>query len=176
MTAANKIVPLAKFDWRARLRELAQEIAERAERHDSEAAFVADNMASLHRAGFFTAAVPAELGGGGCGQTELGDMLRQLARSCGSTALALSMHTHLVAALALRWRKDPNDPAGRLLQRIVDERLTLVSSGGSDWLDGSCRAEPVEGGYRISGRKIFASGSPRGDLLLTTARLDEADG
>jgi alkylation response protein AidB-like acyl-CoA dehydrogenase len=48
-----------------------------------------------------------------------------------------------------------------------------VSTGGSDWLNGSAKAEKVDGGYKISGRKIFASGSPLGDLLMTMAVIDD---
>lgn len=162
-----------RFDWRAAVERLGPGIEDRAAAHDAEASFVSDNMELVRQAGMLTAAVPMELGGGGLDQRELGAMLRALARRCGSTALALSMHTHLVAALAWRWRKDGSTEP--MLRRLVAERLALVSSGGSDWLDGSCRAEPVPGGYLISGRKIFASGAPGGDMLLTTAVLREGD-
>src|SRR4029079_16924124 len=43
------------------------------------------------------------------------------------------------------------------------------------WIAGSGKAEKVEGGYRITARKIFSSGAPTGDLLMTSAVLD-ADG
>jgi alkylation response protein AidB-like acyl-CoA dehydrogenase len=49
----------------------------------------------------------------------------------------------------------------------------LVSSGGSDWLQGTGKAERVEGGYRINARKIFASSSPAGDLLMTGAVYED---
>ena len=45
----------------------------------------------------------------------------------------------------------------------------LLSSGGSDWIGGSGKAEKVEGGYRITARKVFTSGAPAGDLLMTGA-------
>jgi alkylation response protein AidB-like acyl-CoA dehydrogenase len=99
-------------------------------------------------------------------------MLRTLGRACGSTALALSMHTHLVAALVWRWRHG-DKAAEPLLRRVAAEQLTLVSSGASDWLEGSGRAEKVEGGFRVTARKIFGSGSPAGKLLLTTAVHDD---
>ena len=51
----------------------------------------------------------------------------------------------------------------------------LLSSGGSDWIGGSGKAEKVEGGYRITARKVFTSGAPTGDLLMTGAVL-ETDG
>jgi alkylation response protein AidB-like acyl-CoA dehydrogenase len=51
----------------------------------------------------------------------------------------------------------------------------LVTSGATDWLDSSGTAERVEGGYRVTARKTFASGSPAGDLLLTSAVYDDPE-
>jgi alkylation response protein AidB-like acyl-CoA dehydrogenase len=102
-------------------------------------------------------------------------MLRELARHCGSTALALSMHTHLLAFAVWRWRQ--GEPVEPLLRRVAQEQIVLVSTGASDWLDSSGTADKVEGGYRITGRKIFGSGSPAGTLLVTSAVYDDpADG
>jgi acyl-CoA dehydrogenase len=165
----------SSFDWRTSLDELAPAFRARAPESDETDTFVRENMDELKAAGFFKAGVPAQLGGGGCSPRELGDMLRQLAQSCGSTALALSMHTHPVAALAWRWQRDP-DAVGPFLKRIADENLGLVSSGGSDWLNGSGKAEPTEGGYLISGRKTFASALPYGDIMMTMAIFEAPDG
>ena len=102
-------------------------------------------------------------------------MLRELGRACGSTALGLSMHTHLLA-LAV-WRYQQGQPVAPLLRRVAAEQLVLVSTGASDWLDSSGTAEAVAGGYRVRARKVFASRSPAGDLLMTTARyLDPREG
>jgi len=81
------------------------------------------------------------------------------------------MHTHVLAATAWRWRHQ-NAPVDGLLKRVAAERLQLLSSGGSDWLDGSGKAVKVEGGYRIKARKIFASGAPSAHLFMTGA-IDE---
>lgn len=162
-------------DWREELAVLGERFAARAAAHDESGDFVGANIAELKAAGFTAAAVPTELGGLGLDPIDLADMLRRLAHHCGSTALALSMHTHLVAALAWRWRRD-GATGEALMRRVAAERLGLVSSGGSDWLDGSCRAEPVEGGFRIHGRKIFASGAPAGDVMMTMAVLAQPEG
>ena len=58
---------------------LALDFATRADRHDVEGSFVAENYACLKDAGLIEAGVPAELGGGGATVAELADMLRQLA-------------------------------------------------------------------------------------------------
>ena len=115
----------------------------------------------------------SELGGGGADIDELADMLRILAHHCGSTALAFSMHTHQVAIPAWRWRIRRRPPVEPLLKRVAAERILLLSSGGSDWIGGSGKAEKVEGGYRITARKVFTSGAPTGDLLMTGAVLRE---
>ena len=54
-------------------------------------------------------------------------MLRELARHCGSTALALAMHAHLLAATVWRWRQ--GQPVEPLLKRIAEEETVLISSG-----------------------------------------------
>ncbi|WP_430423489.1 acyl-CoA dehydrogenase family protein [Phenylobacterium sp.] len=172
MTINVKAEPM---DWTARAHELGPQIAARAEAADANDAFVSESMKLLKDAGFHAAAVPAELGGGGATPAELSRMLRALAGYCGSTALAFAMHTHAVALPAWRWHRTP-EPVEGLLKRVAAEKLTLVSSGGSDWLDGSCDAVPVEGGFRVRGRKIFASGSPLGDLLVTMAVQQTPEG
>jgi acyl-CoA dehydrogenase len=64
-----------------------------------------------------------------------------------------------------------------LLERIAKEQLVLFTTGANDWLASSGKAEKVEGGFAITARKAFSSGSPAGDLLLTSAPyLDPAEG
>jgi alkylation response protein AidB-like acyl-CoA dehydrogenase len=153
-------------------RDLGPILAQRAGETTDEDEFVADNFALLKASGLIEAGVPLELGGGGADVDELAAMLRTLGYHCGSTALAFSMHTHQVAIPAWRWRHQKAAAVEPLLKRIATERIQLVSSGGSDWIAGSGKAEKVDGGYRITARKIFSSGSPSGDLLMTTAVLE----
>ena len=86
-----------RTDWVAVARQLGPTFAARAAAHDANDAFVADNYAELKQHKIFSAGVPAELGGG-ASHAALCAMLRELAHACGSTALALSMHTHLLAS------------------------------------------------------------------------------
>jgi alkylation response protein AidB-like acyl-CoA dehydrogenase len=156
-------------------RALSPGFAARAAQHDADDSFAHENYAELKAHRVLSAGVPAALGGGGASHRELCAVLRQLGSACGPTALALSMHTHLVGTTVWLWRQGA--PVAPLLERIAAEQLVLVTSGASDWLDSSGTATRVEGGFRVSGRKHFGSGSPAGDLLLTSALYDDpADG
>ena len=81
------------------------------------------------------------------------------------------MHTHVVAAMAYNWRNGNKGPEP-MLRRIAAERLILCTSGGSDWLAGSGTMTKVEGGFKLNGRKIFASGSPAANVLMTMGVYD----
>ncbi len=169
------VAPAApETDWVRRAAGLGVEFVVRAAGYDSGDAFVAANYADLKAAKFFSAGVPAALGGGDASHAELCAMLRTLARSCPSTALALAMHTHQVATPAWRWRNE-RAPVEAFLRRIANDELVLLSSGGSDWLPGSGKAERTEGGYRIRARKVFASGGPAGEVLMTGAIVDDLE-
>ena len=154
-------------------RELGPVFGKRANASTDEDAYVADNIAMLKTSGLVEAGVPAELGGGGASVDELAAMLRALAYHCGSTGLAFSMHTHQVAIPAWRWTHQKAAAVEPLLKRIAGERIMLLSSGGSDWIGGSGKAEKVDGGYRITARKVFTSGAPTGDILMTGAILEQ---
>lgn len=159
--------------WRAVLRELGPVFADRAAVHDRAETFVAENFEELKWHGFFTAAVPRELGGRGAGHGEMCDALRELAHYCGSTALAASMHQHLLATAV--WRYLHGQPGEALLRAVAERELVLVTTGGRDWLASNGEMRRVEGGYRVTARKSFASGCEAGDLLLSSARYEDPE-
>ena len=162
--------------WTDLANDLGPTFAARVAAHDNTDDFVAENYDALKAHKILAAGVPEEFGGGGASVADLAGMLRTMAHHCSSTALALSMHTHLVATAAWRW-KNQQAPVEGLLKRVAADNLVLVSTGGADWLLGSGKATKVDGGYRVTGRKIFCSGAPAGGLMMTTALVDDpADG
>ncbi|MCY6491601.1 acyl-CoA dehydrogenase family protein [Leptolyngbya sp. GGD] len=155
-------------DWASLAESLGKQFAARETEADESDLFVADNIARLKSVGLTAAGVPSELGGGGASYADLCTVLRILGRYCSSTALAFSMHTHQVMIPTWRWQHQ-NAPVDGLLKRVAAEQLVLLSSGGSDWLQSAGTAVKVEGGFLISARKVFASGAPVANLLMTSA-------
>jgi indole-3-acetate monooxygenase len=94
-----------RTDWVAVARELGPGFASRAAGYDANDSFPVENYREMRERRVFAAGVPAELGGGGASHPELCAMLRELGRHCGATALALAMHTHIVAANVWLWRQ-----------------------------------------------------------------------
>ncbi len=147
---------------------------EHARRHDVEGTWVQPAFDHLRESGYLALAVPTELGGMGATIREVAMVQRELAHHCASTALASAMHQHVTAFTAWRFRRGlPGAEA--TLRRIVDDKIVLVSTGGADFTHPRGEAVRVEGGYRVSGRKIFASQSPAGDVMSTMFAYDDPE-
>ena len=137
-------------------------------RHDLDGSFVEEGVAAARDLGYLASPVPAELGGAGATVRDMAHAQRILASACSSTALACAMPLHITLAAAWRWRRGDTlvEP---LLRRVLDDRLVITSTGGNEWATPSTVATPVEGGWRVTGRKIFASISPAADVAATFA-------
>ena len=157
--------------WVTGARALAPELAEQAQAHDREGSFVQDGFDRLREWGFVSMLVPTERGGGGATHAEACAVLAELARGCPATSLSFSMHSHIVAAQVWRHHRDLSAP---VLDDVADDDLVLISTGASDWIDSSGTAVRVDGGYRVSARKMPASGCPAGDVLVTSARWPDS--
>jgi alkylation response protein AidB-like acyl-CoA dehydrogenase len=150
---------------------LGAQFAAAAAAHDSADTFVKDNYDALREHKVLAAAIPEEFGGGGVSHAEMCEFLRILGQYCGSTALALSMHQHLLAAAIWRQRRGQGGEA--MLKNVASKQLVLVSTGAQDWLESSGSVEKTEAGYVVTAVKHFASQSAAGDMLLTSAPYDD---
>ncbi len=161
--------------WVSVARDLSERFGERAPEHDASGEFVHENYRDLREAGLFWAGIPAELGGGGATFEETCDVIRTLARGCGSTSLAFAMHAHPVGANVFKHAQG-DEGAARTLRRIADEQLVIATTGANDWLSSSGTAERVPGGFRITAHKRFVSGSPGAQLFVTSVHHETEDG
>lgn len=158
-------------------RTLARSFAKRAAAHDAAGTFAADNFEELRAAGYPLLSVPEAYGGWGASLSDCVRAQEILAEGDGSTALAISMHLHVIGfeADVLRWRKGTF--AG--LCAAVVERGALVNACATEPEQGS----PHRGGmpkttarktsdvWLVNGRKNFATLAPALDYYLTPASV-----
>jgi alkylation response protein AidB-like acyl-CoA dehydrogenase len=174
--AAYRPAPVQPDDDRfvALAAELGQEFSTRAAEHDRENSFVAENFDRLRERDYLRLAAPVELGGLGASMRQVCYAQAELAKHCASTALAVSMHLYLVLANAYRWRRGAAAAEG-VLRRVANDGIVLMTSGGSDGIWPSAIAVRENGGFQISGRKMFCSQAPVADVLVTMAAYDDPD-
>ncbi len=162
--------------------QLAAVFASRADQHDREGSFAFENVADMRAAGLPRLPVPAALGGDGFDLFRCICVLQHLARGDASTALGLAMHFHVVGSLA-ESRTWPEAAFAWLCEEVVRDGA-LVNSAASEPEMGSpsrgglpaTTATPVEGGYRLNGRKSWVTYAPALRYFLVTAALEGAIG
>lgn len=161
--------------------KLADTFAERAPEHDRDNTFPAENYVDLRAAGFLRLTVPTELGGQGATLEELVPVLERLAMGDGSTALAVAMHISPIGQWATVWRQTRNPRLAELLSQAADDKLiwaSITSEPGmrNDMTDAKTAAVKVDGGFRLTGRKAYATNSAVATHCSTSARWEDAEG
>ncbi len=163
------------------LPQITKRLAETAAEHDRYGTLPTENFAFLHRHGFSALAAPRRLGGGGMDLIGARQVIAAVARGEPATALVLVMQYLL--------HTDLDGPSGftePLKRRVVDD--ALKTGALINWL----RVEPDLGtpargglpatvarrcsdGWRLSGRKIFSTGSTALSWMVVLARSDDAE-
>ena len=155
----------------SRVRAMGPVLAERAVRYDREASFPFENFADFRRQGLLAMCVPEPYGGLGATYADYVRVSEEIGRYCGATALTFNMHN-----ATMLWCGEVADaldmsPAERAAhERIRTEMFRSVVEHGrihsQPFSEGlapgatagvATRARPVDGGWRVSGRKLFAS-------------------
>jgi alkylation response protein AidB-like acyl-CoA dehydrogenase len=163
-----------------RCRDLAADFATRAAAHDRDASHPAENYDRLRQEGFLALTVAAEWGGGGAGLLDHTVAYEALAQGCPSTALAFNMHASVV--MPLLESPEVAAAAKRRIAVLAVEEKKLIAGNFSEPVTTSLigerplktRARRVAGGYRVTGRKMFASMLEAADYVLVMAYPDEA--
>lgn len=137
--------------------------ADRAAGYDRDNSFFHEDFAELKEAGYLTMAVPRELGGRGLSLAQVCREQRRLAYHAPATALGINMHVYWVGLVADLWRRGDTSMEWLLKEAMAGEVLSAGhSERGNDLpvLLSTSKAERVEGGFRITGHKMFGSLSP----------------
>jgi alkylation response protein AidB-like acyl-CoA dehydrogenase len=143
--------------------DILDRCAKRAPEYDRENRFFHEDFEELRSSGYLLMAVPVELGGLGLSLAEVCRETARLAYHAPATALATNMHVYWTGVAADLYRN-----GDRSLTWILEEAAAgeVFAAGhgeaGNDLpvLLSTSKAEPVEGGYRFTGHKIFGSLSP----------------
>src|SRR5689334_20007798 len=170
----------------------ARVLAPRAAKHDREATFPIENFRDMHPEGLLRICIPKEHGGSGASFRTYCLAAAELGRYCGATALSWNMHvcsTLWTGALADDLEMSAEDRAAHNARRVTHYRRIIetgaiysqpFSEGGAAAAGAAAfgtEARPVDGGFLVSGKKIFASLSGAADHygILCTERAEGAD-
>ena len=157
---------------------LADAFAAHAAEHDRDGTFPYENYDEMRAAGYLGLTVPEELGGVGASLWELILAQERLAEGDGSTALAVNMHVSPIGQLASLWRATRDERLADVLSRAADGRLVYASMsaepGDPILMSSTTTARRVDGGYRVSGKKIFGTESAVCTEFSTRALDEEA--
>ena len=154
-----------------KINELGPVFAARAKAVDDDASFPTDNYRDLADAGFLGLSIPQEFGGWGFSMGEYAMIGAEIGKYCGATALTFNMHNSSMAWSRFMYDM-PNLTAeekaafaplrAKQFTRAMKERAIFsqpISEGGQNWTSkpNQTQARAVEGGWKITGFKKFAS-------------------
>lgn len=151
--------------------EMLERFRERAAGYDRDNAFCHEDIEELRGTGYLTALVPTFLGGGGLSLTDVTRLQQRLAAAAPGTALAINMHLMCTGVVLVMHNRGDHSLKFVFEEAVAGEIFAFgISEPANDWvLQGSRSvAEPQpDGGYLITGTKIFTSLSPVWTRLIT---------
>ena len=121
--------------------------------------------------------VPEEYGGVGLDPLSSAIALDAFGYGCPDGGLVFAVCAHLLACVIPIWRYGSDEQKRRYLPKLCTGEWIAVNAmtepgTGSDAFAMTTRAVREEGGYRINGRKTFASNGPLADVAVLYAATD----
>ena len=165
-----------------RCQGMAADFASRAGDHDRNASHPHENYDRLRAEGFLSLNISKEWGGAGVGLFDHTIAFEALAQGCPATALAFNMHASMVGPLT---ESDyvPEASKAYIAELVVNQGKMIAgnfSEATSTALIGErqlgTKARPADGGWRITGRKMFASMLQAADYCAVLAYPEAATG
>jgi alkylation response protein AidB-like acyl-CoA dehydrogenase len=143
--------------------DMLERFASRAATYDRENRFFTEDFEELRASKYLLSPIPTELGGAGLTLAEVCREQRRLAYYAPATALAINMHLYWLGIAADLWRTGDKSLEWMLREGAAGEIFAAGhAESGNDLpvLFSTSKAERVEGGYKLSGRKHFGSLTP----------------
>lgn len=143
--------------------EMLRRFDSRASGYDRENRFFAEDFEELRAARYLLLPAPKKFGGAGMSLAEVCREQRRLSYHAPATALAMNMHLYWVGVAADLWRRG-DATLEWMLEEAADGEVFAAghAEAGNDvpLLLSTTKAERVDGGYRLTGRKLFGSLTP----------------
>ena len=160
--------------------ELAADFAARSSDHDRDASHPIENYDRLRAEGFLALTIDKKWSGSGARFLDHTIAYEALGQGCPSTALAFNMHASVV--MPVLQSDEVGSAAKELIADLVVRQHKLIggnfSEPGTTSLIGErplgARARRVDGGYSVTGRKMFASMLQAADHVMVMTYPDEA--
>lgn len=141
---------------------------------DEHARFPEEFYRAMADAGWLGITMPEELGGAGLGVTEAAIMMHTVAAGGGGQAAASSIHINLFGPHAIVVHGTPEQKKRWLTPLIQGQEKACFGvtepDAGLDTTSIKTFAKKVDGGYRISGRKMWTSTGQEAHKILILAR------
>ena len=168
---------------------MAPAMRERAVTYDLQASFPHENFADFRRNGLLAVSVPTRYGGLGASYSDYIRVSEEVGRSCGASGLTFNMHN-----ATMLWcgevadlldmtpeQRERHETIRSEMYRGVIERGDIHSQPFSEGLAPGAttgvatKAVPVDGGWLVTGRKIFASLSGAATYYNVTCQVPGED-
>src|SRR5881392_2534092 len=143
--------------------EMLARFASRAATYDRENRFFDEDFMELKKAKYLLLPLPSEFGGAGMTLAEVCREQRRLAYHAPATALAVNMHLYWIGVAADLWRRGDVSLEWLLKEAAAGEIFAAGHAESGNDLPGflsTAKAERVDGGYKITGHKMFGSLTP----------------
>jgi alkylation response protein AidB-like acyl-CoA dehydrogenase len=151
------------------------EIAPRARDNDRNGYFDTELVAKIAAQGYLGAIIPTEYGGAGLDYLTYGLIVEEVGRACSSMRTVVSVQTSLVASALLHWGTEQQKHA--YLPKVCSGEwlgcfgLTEPDTG-SDAANQRTRARRSDGGWVITGNKMWISMGNHARVALVFAQTD----
>lgn len=141
---------------------------------DESARFPEEFYDAMAAAGWLGITMPQELGGAGLGVTEAAIMMHAVSASGGAIAAASALHINLFGPHAIVVHGTPEQKTRWLTPLIKGEQKACFGvtepDAGLDTTSIKTVAKRVEGGYRITGRKMWTSTAQEAHKIILLTR------
>ncbi|WP_348264099.1 acyl-CoA dehydrogenase [Telmatobacter sp. DSM 110680] len=163
----------------ATVRQFAEEtIAPAVRTMDDEQQFAPGLVSKLFELGLMGIEIPEDLGGAGGSFFDAVLAIEAIASVDPAVAVLVDVHNTLVVNALRRWATE--EQKKKWLPRVAADTAgayALSEAGsGSDAFALQMRAEKVDDGYRLNGRKLWISNAKEAGLFLVFSTLDPAAG